>query len=408
MVNEISNNNKRKLFLVSPMLHQGGFERVCITTARLLQDEFDVTIIIFSDKDIAYDVNGLNIVNLDVPVNHDLIGKVTNVFKRANRLKHWKKTVKPEICYSFGPTANRVNCLSTVKGVKTYTGIRNYTDIENKKQTLFVGNRSDLIICCAREIENYLNTKLHFNNTATLYNLYDISKISSESEGDLPEWPWPSNKDADGNDLKVIISMGRDDDQKCFWHMLKAFKLVHDEMKNTRLVLLGAGSFDNYKKLSKDLGIEDAVYFAGMRKDPYKFLKRADLYLLTSANEGFPNALVEGMSLGLTPVATNCLTGPAEILLESPDITVKKADDMLMSSEGTESVIYGDYGVLVPVMSTERNLDPNDLKEEENLSRVLLKVLQNEDLMKNYGTKARLRAEKFNYDEYKKQFMSLT
>ena len=49
------NNSKKNLMLMVPMLHQGGFERVCVTTARLMQKYYDVSILIFSDKDINYD-----------------------------------------------------------------------------------------------------------------------------------------------------------------------------------------------------------------------------------------------------------------------------------------------------------------------------------------------------------------
>ena len=49
---------KPRLLLVVPMLHQGGFERVCVRTARILRNDFEVTIAMFSDADIAYDING--------------------------------------------------------------------------------------------------------------------------------------------------------------------------------------------------------------------------------------------------------------------------------------------------------------------------------------------------------------
>lgn len=61
-------SDKRKLILVSPMLHQGGFERVCVTTARLLAPYFDVTIVVFNSANIAYDVDGLNIIDLKLGV----------------------------------------------------------------------------------------------------------------------------------------------------------------------------------------------------------------------------------------------------------------------------------------------------------------------------------------------------
>ena len=66
MGNSELQDNKPKIFLVSPMLHQGGFERVCVTTARLLEPYFDITIVIFDDADIAYDISGLKIVNFDL------------------------------------------------------------------------------------------------------------------------------------------------------------------------------------------------------------------------------------------------------------------------------------------------------------------------------------------------------
>ena len=47
---------KRKLMLISPMLHQGGFERVCITTARLLEPYFNITVVIFDSSNICYDI----------------------------------------------------------------------------------------------------------------------------------------------------------------------------------------------------------------------------------------------------------------------------------------------------------------------------------------------------------------
>lgn len=368
--------SKRKLFLISPMLHQGGFERVCITTARLLEDQFDVTVVIFSDKNIAYDVSGINIVNLNVPTKKGIASKVLNVLKRTQKLKKLKKEIKPYISYSFGPTANMVNCLSRVKGIKHWTGLRNYTDLQSRGKIKLFTKKSDLIVCCSNEIEKVLKNDFKFDKTATLYNLYDLEAINASSVGELEDWPFDDNN-------KVIISMGRCDDQKCFWHMIKAFSLVHNKLNNTRLAILGAGDFSMYRELANKLNIEEYVYFAGMRKDPYKFLKRSDVYLLTSYNEGFPNALVEGMSLGLPAIATDCLTGPSEILGDN------------------------EYGIVVPLMSKERNLDPTDLSEEKEVADKLIELISDSDKLEYYSKKAIERASCFTYDEYKKKFMEL-
>lgn len=379
--------NKRKLFLVSPMLHQGGFERVCITTARLLEDEFDITIVIFDDANIAYDVSGLKIVNLDCPVKKGKVAKILNVATRSRKLKKLKKTVTPDICYSFGPTANLVNSLSDVSGVKTWTGLRNYTDVFNVRNLKLFMNKSDLMVCCSREIEKELASKYDYHKTATLYNLYDLDTIKADSVGEIPDWPFNGDTDENGNKLRFMISMGRDDDQKCFWHMIKAFYHVHNEVPEARLVILGAGKFEKYISLAEELGIREYIFFAGMRKDPYKFLARAEIYLLTSYNEGFPNALVEGMSLGLAAVATDCLTGPKEIL--KPE-------------EG------GEYGILVPLMSEERNLDPNDRDEEIPFAKEVVSLLKNDDLLQKYRALAVKRAADFSYESYKERFLELS
>ena len=81
-IDAIPHEGRRNLVLITPMLHQGGFERVCIETARLMKDDYNITIVIFSDKDIAFDVSGLNVLNLDVGVRDGKIAKVLNILKR--------------------------------------------------------------------------------------------------------------------------------------------------------------------------------------------------------------------------------------------------------------------------------------------------------------------------------------
>ena len=104
----------KHLLLIVPMLHQGGFERVCVATARLMEKYYKVTILIFSDKDINYDISGLDVVNIDVPATRKFgkLGKVVNVFRRVSKVRKYKKTHNVDIAYSFGSSANYVNVLS--------------------------------------------------------------------------------------------------------------------------------------------------------------------------------------------------------------------------------------------------------------------------------------------------------
>lgn len=397
--------NKRKLMLISPMLHQGGFERVCITTARLLAPYFEITIVIFDSANIAYDVSGLKIIDLKLGVQKGKLRKIGNIFRRSSRLRRLKKEIQPEIAYSFGPTANMVNAFSKTGKTQVWLGLRNYTDVEETVKIRLFTLLADQIICCSKMIENELKIKFKYNKTTTLYNLYDVESIRKEAVQGEVELPW-GEEDNQGRRIRNLISMGRDDDMKGFWHMLKSFFLIHKTHPEARLILLGAGSFEYYRKLAEELGIADAVFFAGMRTDPYRYLKRAEIYLLTSLNEGFPNALVEGMALGLAAVSVDCMTGPAEILLED------SARHTALYEEQDENkktnVIYGDYGILLPVMSKGRDLDAEHITEEEqNMARVVTELLEKPELLHRYQEAAARRAQSFSYESYVSRFLEL-
>jgi len=400
-------SGKRKLMLMSPMLHQGGFERVCITTARLLEPYFDITIVIFDSSNIAYDVDGLNIIDIQMGVKRSKPGKLLNVLRRTRKVRCLKKQIKPDIVYSFGPTANMINAFSKTGKEKVWLGLRNYTDVEAGTKMRLFTRLADLIICCSRDIEKEVKVKFGYNNTAVLYNLYDVKSIRKEAESKEPELPW-DDTDEPGNKLRILVSMGRDDDMKGFWHMIKAFSLIHENIPESRLVLLGAGSFNHYRKLAKDLGISDAVHFAGMQKEPYKYLKKGEVYLLTSQNEGFPNALVEGMALGLAPVSVNCLTGPAEILVEDGDTYKLEACFAELERNNKTPVIYGDYGIVLPRMQMERDLNPEHISDEEKrLADVVTMLLSDEELLKKYRQEAAKRAGCFSYEMYRDEFLAL-
>lgn len=406
--------SKRKLMLISPMLHQGGFERVCVTTARLLEPYFDVTIVIFDSANIAYDVEGLSIIDIQMGVRKGKLQKILNIIRRSRKVRKLKKEMQPEIAYSFGPTANMVNAFSKTGKEKVWLGLRNYTDVEEETKMRLLVKKADLIVCCSRDIEKSVKIKYKFNNTAVLYNLYDADTIRKEAAASDPPLPFAEELKGVGSlqqepgQLRYLVSMGRDDPMKGFWHMIKAFKLVHDQIPEARLILMGAGTFQKYKTLAEQLKITDAIYFAGMRRDPYALLKYGEVYLLTSANEGFPNALVEAMTLSLAPVSTNCLTGPAEILVRNGDTASLNDQFTEKQKEKETSVIYGDYGIVVPEMQKEENLDPADITEEErNLADTVIRLLQDEKLLQSYRQTAARRAGDFTYEKYLEQFLKL-
>lgn len=385
--------NKPNLLLMVPMLHQGGFERVCVKTARLMQDFYNVHILIFSDKDINYDVTGIDVINIDVPAQKGLVNKVLNVFKRVNKTKKIKKDLGIDISYSFGSSANYVNVLSRGKE-KVLTGLRCQTDMENAKEVKLFCKKSDQVLSCSREIMRQLSSDFNYNKSTYIYNPLDIKDVQAKGAEEIADFPF----ERDGS-VKVISSMGRNDYIKGIWHLLKAFSLVYKEHPEARLVVVGAGNWEPYRDLAKKLGVEGKAVFPGLKKNPFPYVAGSDIYVCSSNHEGFPNAVLEAMALKKPLISTDCKTGPREILLsekEYEELIAKKPD-----GSSVETAIAGEYGIIVPDMSETVDMDPTVIEEGEKiLAGQIISLLEDEDKMKSYADKAFERALFYTPERY--------
>ena len=374
------------------MLHQGGFERVCVATARLMQDYYNVYILIFSSKDINYDVSGLEVIDIDVPAKKGVVNKVINVFKRVLKVKKLKKELGIDIAYSFGGSANYVNVLSKGKE-KVLTGLRCQTDMENEKQVRLFCSRSDQVLSCSKEIMRQLHNDFNYDKSSYIYNPLDVEDIREKGKEAVSDYPF-----SEGD--YVIASMGRNDYIKGMWHLVKAFSLVHNEEPKAKLLVLGAGDWSGYEELAKKLGAGDAVFFPGVRKNPFAYVSKADLYVCASNHEGFPNAVLEGMALGKPVISTDCKTGPREILLSESQY--EDLIERIPDGSSIKEPITGDFGILVPDMDETVNMDPDVITDGERiLAAEIKKVLLDDRLKESLADKAGIRAGSYAPQKYK-------
>ncbi len=191
--------------------------------------------------------------------------------------------------------------------------------------------------------------------------------------------------------------MGREHDVKGFWHLVKAVSLVRKKMPDVKLMIIGAGDYSAYRTLAEQLGMGDDVLFTGVQSNPFALLKKADVYALTSESEGFPNALIEAMAVGLPCVSANCLTGPAEILHEDYG-----------ECRDENRVFHADYGILTGVFHGGRDMDAAHFTaEEKRFAQELAALLADAGLYRRYQDAARKRAQAFGMEAYLKHIRNL-
>ena len=115
-------------------------------------------------------------------------------------------------------------------------------------------------------------------------------------------------------DIPIIVAAGKLKPQKDFKTLLKAFALLRQETI-ARLIIMGEGvERPELEKIIIDLGIANDVDMPGYIENPYPYFKNASVFVLSSAWEGLPNVLIEAMACGCPVVATECPSGPDEIL----------------------------------------------------------------------------------------------
>lgn len=112
----------------------------------------------------------------------------------------------------------------------------------------------------------------------------------------------------------VIIGIGRLTKQKDFFLLIRAFAKVRIQ-RTCRLMILGEGELrGELEDLIEKLGLDSDVFLPGFVENPYSYLSRAGLFVLSSQWEGLPNVLIQALACGCPVVSTDCPSGPSEVL----------------------------------------------------------------------------------------------
>ena len=111
-----------------------------------------------------------------------------------------------------------------------------------------------------------------------------------------------------------LINISRFTDQKDHLTLLKAFKRIHKDI-DVELLIVGYGINKNkIHSFINENNLNNKIKVLGFQENPYKFIKKSDVFILTSRFEGLPNVLLESLTLKKFIISSNCPTGPREIL----------------------------------------------------------------------------------------------
>jgi len=130
-------------------------------------------------------------------------------------------------------------------------------------------------------------------------------------QGEPLHHPWV----ADLGGAPLVVAVGRLAPQKDFPLLVRAFARARQSVPDARLAILGDGDERaTLERLRSELALDDAVLLPGFQANPYAWMRRASVLALSSRFEGLPTVVIEGLACGARVVATDCPTGPDEIL----------------------------------------------------------------------------------------------
>ncbi|MDO5980478.1 glycosyltransferase [Flavivirga spongiicola] len=248
---------------------------------------------------------------------------------------------------------------------------KNFQSFFNKKMIRVLYKKSDIVISNSYGNSHDLidNFNVPVNKMKVIHNPIDLEKINKIEalEGFYD------------NTKFNLVTIGRLDVGKNHSLLIDAMSKLNNP--NLRLYILGAGNMKEELELKiKKLKLEQQVILVGFDPNPYKYLKKADLFVFGSNHEGFPNVLLEAMSCGLPILTTNCKSGPSEIMeLESVKNDTMKTD----------------YGILVPV------------KNVELMAKGIEYFISNKDFLNTCKTNVLKRSENFRKNKILKEYIDI-
>jgi N-acetylgalactosamine-N,N'-diacetylbacillosaminyl-diphospho-undecaprenol 4-alpha-N-acetylgalactosaminyltransferase len=342
-----SNKRPRLIFLV-PSLAGGGAEKTASTLLPYLVQAFDVTLALLENRRTYPVPDKLRVVafsgRLDSRAAH-LVRIPCHVMAMVQLVRKRQ----PGVVLSFMEQANIINLLSScITGHRAVISQR----IEPYRQHAGKGLLGRLILHASRLFYPMASQVIAVSagirrvlvgryglapeRVTVIHNPVHLESLRDQSMS-LPPAGIPQ---------RFILHVGRISlTAKAQDVIIEAFHILHQRHTDLSLVLVGEGpDRRRVKRQVHDLSLENAVVLAGWQDNVAAFMSRAEVFVLASRYEGWPNALAEAMACGCPVVATDCETGPREMLGDSEYGLLTPVDDPEAVAHSVERLLTDKSG----------------------------------------------------------------
>lgn len=337
-----------RILIVEPNFYDNGAIRISLDRAsRWARLGAEVTVLVIFDEGNTGGVAVPPQVQLVIANRRPRNGKqaLATAILRGSRHARRADVIVVGRELGAGVTAGRVLAMVTGRPLAITIqsdfeqSLQQHGTAEHRSRVLGAYRKAGLLVAVANGLVDRLTSVgLPRNRIVVVQNGVDVEAIQRKAE--LPSAiPLPP--------ASFIMASGRLARQKGFDILLRAHALALERGCHHHLLIAGAGPDDEaLKELAAELGVTRTVNFAGLLANPFPILQRAELFVLASRWEGLPLVLIEAQVLGVPVIASDCVSGPRELLAE------------------------GQYGALVPVEDVDvmaetivgHFADPNLLK----------------------------------------------